>query len=172
MAEREWQYCLIGGLAVQCRGEPRTTLDTDIALLAGWGKEAAFIDPLLKRFPSRVEAARNFALDRRVLLLRASNAVDIDIILSALPFEAEMIARAEAVEFAPGCTLPCCTAEDLFIMKAFAGRPRDWADAESITVRQAGLDKGYILHHLTALCELKEAPDIPERAKEMLEKTA
>jgi hypothetical protein len=103
-----------------------------------------------------------------VLLVRASNGKDVDIVLSALPFETDMIQRAVRVEFAPGLLLPCCTAEDLFIMKAFAARPRDWLDIESVLVRQTSLDKNYILRHLTDLCVLKEAPDILERTKRLL----
>ena len=89
---------------------------------------------------------------------------------SELPFEAAMVRRAKPMEFAPGLVLPCCTAEDLFIMKAFAARPRDWTDAESIVARQASLDKRYILRSLKPLCELKETPELLERAKRLLGK--
>ena len=76
--------------------------------------------------------------------------------------------RAVHVEFCPGLTLPCCTAEDLFVMKAFASRPKDWLDAESIVTRQGSLNRRYILDHLCALCELKETPEIVERAQRLL----
>lgn len=124
---------------------------------------------LLERFESRIPEARAFALSRRVLLLRAGNGSDVDIALGALPFEAEMVRRATPVAFAPGLTLPCCTAEDLFIMKTFAGRPRDRLDAEGVAARQPRLDREYILKHLGALCALKEAPDLLERARRLLE---
>jgi hypothetical protein len=107
-------------------------------------------------------------LTRRVLLIRASNGKDVDISLGALLFEADMVRRATPVAFAPGLVLPCCTAEDLFIMKTFAARPRDWLDAESIVIRQTSLDTAYILKHLADLCELKEAPEILERARRLL----
>lgn len=168
MAGRRWEFCIIGGLAVQRWGEPRTTLDADMILLTGWGEEERYVTVILDRFASRVPDGHAFALARRVLLIRASNGKDVDIALGALPFEHSMVRRAAPVEFAPGLILPCCTAEDLFIMKAFAARPRDWLDAESIVIRQAHLDNGYILEHLTNLCELKEAPDILERATRLL----
>ena len=110
-------------------GEPRTTPDAAIALLTGWGGEEAHIDALLDRFASRIEDGHPFAVARRVLLLRASNGRDVDVTLGALPFEEEMMARSTAVEFAPGVVLPCCAAEALLVMKLFAARPRDWADA-------------------------------------------
>jgi len=169
MTEREWAFCIIGGLAVQRWGEPRTTMDADMTLLTGWGEEEPYVTAVLERFESRISDGHAFALSRRVLLIRASNGRDVDIALGALPFEVEMVRRAAPVEFAPGLVLPCCTAEDLFIMKAFAARPRDWLDAESVVVRQTHLDKGYILGHLSDLCDLKEAPDSLERAKCLLE---
>lgn len=169
MARRHWEFCLIGGLAVQRWGEPRTTLDADFTLLAEWGKEAPYVTALLEHFESRIPDAHEFALENRVLLLRASNGRDVDIALGALPFEAIMIKRATLMEFAPGLNLPCCTAEDLFILKAFAGRPRDWLDAESIVARQANLDEEHILTHLADLCELKETPDTLDRAMRLLQ---
>jgi hypothetical protein len=35
----------------------------------------------------------------------------------------------KSAEFAPDIILPTCSAEDLFVMKAFASRPQDWIDA-------------------------------------------
>ena len=168
LAAHRWEYCIIGGLAVQRWGEPRTTLDADLTLLSGWGEEEAFADAILNRFESRIPDAKAFAVTRRVLLVRASNGKDVDITLGALPFEVGMVRRAVPVEFAPGCILPCCTAEDLFVMKAFAARPRDWLDAESIVIRQTGLDTAYVLEQLANLSALKEAPEILVRAKNLL----
>jgi hypothetical protein len=171
MAGRRWAFCIIGGLAVQRWGEPRTTLGAEIAVFAGWGDEETYVSAILERFESRISDGHAFALARRVLLVRASNGKAVDIVLGALPFEEGMIRRATPFAFAPGIVLPCCTAEDLFIMKAFADRPRDWLDAESIVIRQGRLDNGYILEHLAKLCELKEAPDILERATRLLGET-
>ncbi|MDX9974350.1 MAG: hypothetical protein RBU21_15300 [FCB group bacterium] len=172
MLERGWSFCVIGGLAVQQWGEPRTTLDAALTLLAEWGQEAPYVEALLDRFESRIADAREFALVHRVLLLRASNGKDVDVALGALPFEVEMMRRAQEMEFAPGLTLPCCTAEDLFVMKAFAGRERDWLDAESIVRRQARLDESYVLGHLRDLFELKDAPESLARAVRLLKENA
>jgi hypothetical protein len=168
MEARGWRYCVIGGLAVQRWGEPRTTLDVDLTLLADFGAEEKFAKALLEAFAGRMPNALEFALSRRVVLLRTAGGKDVDIGLGALPFEVDMVRRAIRHEFAPGVILPCCTAEDLFVMKAFAARPKDWLDAENIAVRQRKLDVGYILSQLGPLCELKEAPEIVERAKKIL----
>jgi hypothetical protein len=169
--EKGWDYCLIGGLAVQKWGEPRTTLDADIVLYTGLGQEEVFVDAILDRFQARFPNAREFALTNRALLIRAPNGIEVDIVLGALPFEAEMIRRAGPVEFAPGLELRCCTAEDLFVLKAFAGRPRDWIDAESVAIRQTELDTEYILRNLAELCEAKGTPESLEKARRMLEES-
>lgn len=168
MKTRRWKFCVIGGLAVQRWGEPRATLDADITLLTGFGDEERYAATLLAVFDSRIPNALSFAITKRVLLLRAPNGKDVDISFGALPFEAQMIRRAVRQEFAPGLVLPCCTPEDLFVMKAFSSRTRDWLDAESIVVRQKHLNRRHILKHLGALCELKETPEIVERARRLL----
>ena len=51
---RKWQFCFIGGLAVQHWGEPRYTQDVDLTLFTGFGNEPAFINELLLHFRPRV----------------------------------------------------------------------------------------------------------------------
>jgi len=168
MKARKWKYCIIGGLAVQRWGEPRLTLDADITLLTEIGDEERYVRELLGTFHPRIPDALEFALSRRVLLIKTSSGKDIDISLGALLFEVTMIRRAIQQEFVPGLVLPCCTAEDLFVMKAYASRPKDWMDAESIVVRQTKLNRAYILKQLAVLCELKETPEIMDRARRVL----
>ncbi|MDD4103261.1 MAG: nucleotidyl transferase AbiEii/AbiGii toxin family protein [Kiritimatiellae bacterium] len=170
MTEREWRFCLIGGLAVVCWGEVRFTQDADISLLTGYGSEERFARTLLERFAGRLTNTLEFALRNRVLLLRTVSGIPIDVSFSALPFELEMLERAVTFEFEEDCALPVCTAEDLFVMKLFASRPKDVMDAESIAVRQRGkLDTGYVLRHLKELSELKEEPAMLSTAKRILE---
>ncbi len=169
MQARRWKFCVIGGLAVQRWGELRTTLDADLTLFTGFGEEEKFVDALLGHFPARTPESRNLALVRRVLLIRASNGKDVDIALGCFPFEKQMIRRATPFEFANSVILPTCSAEDLFVMKVFAARGKDLHDAEMIAIRQQ-LDHNYILRHLRPLCELKEAPELVEQARRILEK--
>ena len=133
-----------------------------------FGDEERYVSALLKAFEARLPNAFEFALTRRVILLRTVSGKDVDVALGALPFEASMVRRAIRHEFAPGIVLPCCTAEDLFVMKAFAARPKDWVDAENIALRHPHLDVKYILSELVPLCDLKETPEIVARAKKIL----
>lgn len=91
--ERGWQFCFIGGLAVQHLAEARLTKDTDLTLLTGFGKEEPFIDELLAVYRPRRPDARQFALVNRVLLLYAENGSGIDIAMGALPFEESAVPR-------------------------------------------------------------------------------
>lgn len=168
MMEKNWRHCLIGGLAVQRWGEPRTTLDADFTLLTGWGEELHFAKNILANFTSRIKDPEDFAIQYRVLLIKASNGKDIDICMGALPFEEEMMNRAILVPLGKIGSIPCCTAEDLFIMKMMAGRPRDIVDAESIIARQPFLDKTHILKNLKSLCEINESKETLERAEFLL----
>ncbi len=148
-------------MALQRWGEPRETVDVDLTLLTGFGGEDQFIETLLKRFEARVENATEFALTRRVLLLRAASGVGLDIALGALPFEESAIERATDFLFPGDARLRTCSAEDLIVMKAFAARGKDWLDVEGVIIRQSGkLDWPYILGQLKPLVELKEAPEI------------
>ena len=159
---RNWSFCIIGGIAVQHWGEPRFTKDVDITLLTGFGGEEAFVDSLISAYESRVSDAREFALRNRVLLLRSSQGIGIDVALGALPFEDQAVKRARKIEVEAGASLRLCTAEDLIVMKAFASRPLDWSDVRGILVRQgtSNLDWPYIQRQLRPLCEIKEAPEI------------
>lgn len=156
-----WQFCFIGGLALQRWAEPRETVDADMTLLTGFGGEERFIRILLQHFESRIPEAAEFALARRVLLLRSRKGVGLDVALGALPFEALAVQRATFFDYPPNIALRTCSAEDLLVMKAFAGRGQDWVDIERIIVRQTGkLDWKYVHTQLRPLAELKEMPEI------------
>ena len=161
LEKENWKFCFIGGIALQRWGEARVTVDVDVTLLTGFGKEKEFIRALLASYSSRIPEAAAFAEANRVLLLKSESGVAIDIALACLPFEEEACDRATLFEFLPGVNLLTCSAEDLIIMKAFANRPKDWSDVRSVITRQQGkVDKSYILERLSPLAEIKSAPEI------------
>lgn len=167
--KENWKFCFIGGIALQRWGEPRVTVDVDVTLLTGFGKEGEFIRSLLAAYPSRISCAAAFAQENRVLLLKSASGVALDIALGGLPFEEEACERATSFEFLPGVSLLTCSAEDLIIMKAFANRPKDWSDLKSVILKQQGkVDKAYILERLTPLAEIKAAPEILVKINSLL----
>ena len=162
-----WQFCFIGGLAVQRWGEPRETVDADLSLLTGFGGEEYFIQVLLQHFQARIPDAAQFARERRVLLLRSAKGVGLDVALAALPFEELAVQRSTMFEYPPGTSLRTCSAEDLVVLKAFAGRGQDWVDIERIIVRQTGkLDWRYVREQLRPLAELKGEPEILDQLEQ------
>ena len=162
---RGWRFCFIGGLALIRWGAVRQTQDVDLTLLTGFDDER-FIDDLLNTFTARIKEAKSFALQSRVVLVSAANGTPLDVSLGGLPFEEEMVGRSSPFAYLPSLRLNTASAEDMVILKSFAGRTKDWADVESIVERQAGkLDWQLIFRELTPLCELKESPESLERLK-------
>ncbi|MDZ4657382.1 MAG: DUF6036 family nucleotidyltransferase [Bythopirellula sp.] len=153
-----WSYCIIGGLAVVRWGRARATVDVDVTLLSGFGKEEEFIDALLRSYSPRRPDAREFALISRVLLLQTQGGVGLDVALAGFHFEERLIERATLYEFLPGLKLMTASGEDLIITKAFAGRPRDWSDIEGVVLCQTkSLDWELIISELSQLCDLLES---------------
>lgn len=169
---RGWRWCFIGAVAVQRWGEPRLTQDVDLTLLTGFGKEEPFIDGLLAGFEGRRPDARSFALRYRVLLLSASNGVPLDVALGAMPFEERAVERASAFAVGAGASLVTCSAEDLVVFKAFAGRDKDWLDIDGVLVRQAArFDAKLVWRELQPLLDLKPSPETESRLRALIERS-
>ena len=166
---RHWGFCFIGGVAVQRWGEPRLTQDVDLTLLTGFGREEDFIDPLLKAYSARRADAREFALAHRVLLLSTSSGVALDLALGAFPFEERTIDRSSPWLWMENRSLTTCSAEDLIVHKAFAGRDLDWGDVERALIRQCGkLNLAQIRSELKPLLELKGAIEALDQLERLL----
>ena len=171
MEENHWRFCIIGGLAVVRWGQPRATQDVDVSLLTDFGKEEDYVDALLRRFEGRIPDAGRFAMENRVVLAKASKGVPLDISLAGFPFEVQVIDRASFFGFGPGVELRTASAEDLIVLKAFAGRDQDWADVKGILERQGDvLDWNYVRRELGALSELLEGADRLARLEEIRRK--
>jgi hypothetical protein len=170
---RTWRFCIIGALAVQRWGEPRLTQDVDVTVLSGFGSEAEFVDALLSGYRGRIPDARAFALQHRVVLLESASAVPIDVALGGIPFEERVVARASGFDVGGPQPLLTCSAEDLVVLKAFAGRDKDWTDVEGVVTRQGrGLDAALVLGELEPLLELREDTRSLPRLRAILNRTA
>ncbi len=166
---QDWRFCFIGGVALQRWGEPRLTQDVDLTLLTGFGREEQFVDALLKEFNPRRPDAREFALAHRVLLLETSKGIGVDAALGGLPFEERTVQRASEWAWATDQLLFTCSAEDLVVHKAFAGRDLDWGDVERVLTRQHGkLNLTQIRTELKPLLELKGTPESLDKLERML----
>ncbi len=154
-------------------GEPRQTKDGDLTLMTHFRNEKEYVDALLQKFHPRIENAATFALQRRVLLIQDDAGLPFYIALAGLPFEERTIERASPWKLTGGKVLITCSAEDLVVHKAFAGRPIDWADIERILQKRgAQLDFKLIFEELLPLLELKEEPENEERLRQLMAREA
>lgn len=161
------RYCFIGGIALQRWGEPRFTRDVDVTLLCPYGAEQQAVKPLLAAFVSRVPEAGAFATKHRVLLLSSGKGIPIDVALGGIPFEERCVTRATEFDFAEARLLTC-SAEDLVVLKAFAGRPQDWVDIESVAVRQhQKLDWKLVFEELEPLATVRNVPGLLDRLRQL-----
>jgi hypothetical protein len=93
----------------------------------------------------------------------------VDISLGAMPFEEHAVSRASDFEIGPGVVISTCSAEDLIVFKAFAGRVQDWLDIEGIVARRGRrLDERLIWCELVPLLALKEVPEDAGRLRSIL----
>jgi Nucleotidyltransferase of unknown function (DUF6036) len=138
---------VIGGVAASVLGRPRLTQDIDaLAVLpeAEWVRAldsaAAFgIIP-------RISDALAFASRSRVLLMRhAKSGIDLDVIISGLPFEQLAVERSQAHDIA-GVSVRLPTVEDLLVMKAVARRPKDLEDIRGLLMAHPDADVAAARH--------------------------
>jgi hypothetical protein len=156
-----WEFCFIGGIAVQRWGEPRFTADADLTLLTGFGGEEEFIERLCNHFRPRCEDAHAFALRSRVVLIEAENGTPLDVALGAAPFEVRAVRRSSPFGIGEERSLITCAAEDLLVHKIIANREKDWIDVEGVLARRWNkLDLTLVRNELEPLIALKEAPEI------------
>ena len=142
------EYAIIGGIALQFWGEPRFTHEIEITV-----QDRLDIDDLVKvtteAFGSRVSDPYQFAKATRMILLNVES-VDVDVAIALRSYEEFLFKRSKSYEVEPGRELIICSAEDLIIHKALAGRPQDLADIQSIIYRQGdNLEVRYIRSWLT-----------------------
>ncbi len=158
-------YAVIGGMAVQWWGEPRVTKDVDLTVVAPLDQPSSvFVQQVLDRFPARIEDALEFARRSRVILIQTSNGCPADISMGLPGYEDEVMRRAVEFELEPEKAIRVCSAEDLVIHKAIAGRPQDVRDIEGIVYRQRdALDLVTIRRWLHAFADLLDNPEIVER---------
>ena len=170
---RNWRFCFIGGIAVQRWGQARLTRDADLTIFTGIGDELRYVEELLGAFKSRIEGAREFALGHRVLLLRASNGIPLDVTLGALPFEDKAVTSASAEEIVAGVRLQLAPPGALVVFKVFADRPQDWLDVEGIIVKSGRLiNWDEVRADLGALLDLKGDTATLGRLDELLARLA
>ena len=100
--------CLIGGLAVSARCDPRFTLDIDLAVVINTDAQAESIVHALSVRGLRIlglvkqESAGRMAMAR----LSTEDGISIDLLIASSGIEEEVVTNAETLEVARGVLLP------------------------------------------------------------------
>jgi predicted nucleotidyltransferase len=156
----EVPYTTVGGMAVSLLGQPRATQDIDVVVWLGERSWDSFVSAGESRgFVRRIPDVLEFAARTRVILLRHGDGVGVDVSCGALPFEQEMIERAQVVEVG-GVKVKVPTPEDLIIMKAVAQRPKDLNDIEALLRAHADLDLERVVRWTREFAAALETPEI------------
>jgi hypothetical protein len=155
---------IVGGLAASIQSKPRLTRDVDAVVLLG--------DRSLEEFtrdgesfgivPRRSDAIKFARKNRILLMVHSPSSVELDVALGAMPFEEEMISRANVVVI-QGVSIPVASPEDLIVMKAIPFRSVDEQDIDSLLQMFPALDKGRVRHWVRQFAEVMEMPEMIER---------
>jgi len=160
------EAAVIGGVAAGLHGHPRLTEDVD-AVVVGTAAEELITAGKRYGFAPRIKDALEFSQRTHVLLMQHRSGVGVDLSLGALPFESEVIARAQRID-ADGLVIIVASPEDLIIMKALARRPQDIADIAGILDIQSSLDTERIRHWVREFSALLEMPEIFDELESLL----
>lgn len=164
---------IIGGVAASLLGRPRLTRDVDALVILDEAKWADFLKMGESLgFKLRTPDALEFAKKNRVLLMNhIPVGIDVDISCGLLPFEKEVLQRAKTIEISGVC-IPLPSPEDLIIMKAIAGRPRDIIDIESLLDANPELNMRRVRKWIREFSKVLEMPEILENVKKIIRKHA
>lgn len=159
---------LVGGTAFSLTTEARYTRDVDAMLFLGEEPVDKTVDLVLRRgFRARVKDPLEMARRQRMLLVtHPDQDVDVDLSLGWSPFEREMVERS-SLEVVNGVPLRLPTPDDLFIMKAIAGRDVDLLDMRRILQVHKTIDRERIRHWIRQFAEITECPEMLETAERL-----
>jgi len=160
-------YVLVGGLAVNFYGLPRTTMDIDIILQIEEGEILKLIE-FLKRndFFANAEDLKNALKEKSHFTVQDKKSMirlDLKGIYSEM--DRRTLERRRSFEYR-GTKIYIASAEDTIANKLVFGGEQDLKDAEGILIRQAGkLDMEYLEKICGEIGVEGELAELRKRAK-------
>ncbi len=156
-------WCLIGGLAVGARAEPRFTKDLDLAVSSVSDQHSEELIFALQGAGYRILAILEQQTSGRLATVRfappeATEPVIIDLLFASSGVEESVVARAERLEVFPGIHVPVACRGDLIAMKVLARndqtRPQDRLDLKALLDSATPQDKAIARRALEQITQL------------------
>lgn len=167
LEEHTYRYAVIGGIALSQWGVARYTFDVDLKVLVPNLDFDAAREMLRAAFPVR---ARVHVPENPFIVAVDIDGVIVDFLLTLPGYEEQIVERAVQRDLG-GWSAWICSAEDLIIQKAVAGRGKDWPDIESLLIEQYGkLDYLYIEDWLQQFAEALENPGLLAEYHKLVER--
>ncbi len=163
LRQNELDYIVIGGIAVMCHLDFRTTRDIDISLCLDLAQIRTVGEKILNHFDPVHNNALEFFEQYFVLPVSdpATN-LRIDISAGLGGFEQIAVRRGKRIKFSD-IEINVCSVEDLIIFKLVAARPIDLADVELLIQKYLPeLEQTYLMSTANEFSHL-ERSDIRER---------
>ena len=129
--------CIVGGLAVSARCDPRFTRDVDIAVVVDTDEHAEALIHALASHGLRMaglveqEAVGRLAMAR----LSTEDGLSVDLLIASSGIETEVVTNAEILEVVQGVLLPVARTGHLIALKLLSvapGRETDAADLRNL----------------------------------------
>lgn len=154
-------YMLVGGQAAILYGRARVTQDIDMTLGVAVDRfdDVERIAKKLRLKPVELSVSpRQFAEQTYLYpCFDSASGMRIDFMFSLFPFERQAIAAAKKKKIA-GASIRLVRVEDLVVMKAVAGRPRDVEDITSLLAKHPKLDLAHVRHWLREHSRMLDEP--------------
>jgi len=168
LGELQLPYMIIGGVAVGLWGEPRATLDVDLTIWVEPDRLEATVAELASRLALRTAEPTESLRRLRLLPVRATNGVSVDLLFANWPIERQALDRAVwlhigkvAVRVAP--------LDYLLFLKLISDRPKDATDAEVLIRRHRGkMDVSWLEAELSSLAQSMGQPEILQRFQRLM----
>ena len=129
--------CIVGGLAVSARCDPRFTRDVDIAVAVDTDEHAEALIHALASHGLRMAGLVEQEAVGRLAMVRLSteDGLSVDLLIASSGIETEVVTKAETLEVVQGVMLPVARTGHLIALKLLSvapGRETDSADLRNL----------------------------------------
>ena len=140
-------FALIGAAALAIHGISRSTLDIDLLVTDRSVLEAAFWGTLPPTVARAIRPGDSTDPLAGVIRFRAIGERDVDIVIGRSAWQTQILARAEPTQRG-GREIPTARADDLILLKLYAGGSQDRWDIEQLL---AGPDRPVLIEAVERL---------------------